>query len=92
MNAGMLYAVLRKHGIYQPERGWGRIVFAVGSACMVMAVVLSWKAPQSADLAMWNAWQRLAQLGLLVFGGGVLYTLTTLALGVRLKDLYRGAH
>ena len=92
LNAGLLYRGLRREGVYTPEPGWGRILFAVGLACTVMGVLVGLG---MGSLESWTgapAVERAWRLGLMVGGGAAAYALVGLAAGLRPAQFARGAH
>ncbi len=91
INAGLLYWVLRKDGIYRPEPGWLRLGAAVLFGCAVMGGLLWWLTPNLPSWVEWQAASRLGWLGLLVFAGLGTYLLAALTAGLRPADLKRGA-
>jgi len=91
LNAGMLFRGLRKQGAYQPEKGWGRIGFAVLAGCLAMAAGLLW---QLGDIESWidaSAASRAVRLFWLIALGAISYFLAILAGGLRKQHLEKGA-
>ncbi|MBT8038997.1 MAG: murein biosynthesis integral membrane protein MurJ [Xanthomonadales bacterium] len=91
LNAGLLYRVLRKQGVYTPEPGWGRVWMAVVLACAAMAAALAW---QYGDLQGWvqaSAAQRATHLVLLIGFGALVYGATLLAGGLRSRHVSKGS-
>ena len=89
LNAGLLYAKLRTHGIYTPQAGWGAFACRVLVAVSVMAGVL-WFAMGAPDWwfgAHWTA--RLPALGGLVLLGVTVYGACLAGFGFRLHDFSR---
>ncbi len=87
VNAGLLFRGLRRRGIYHPGAGWGRFVFRVLFATVLMALVLSLLV---ADTSWWldaGLWPRLVTLFAWLSLAVVLYCGTLLLLGVRPRDL-----
>jgi putative peptidoglycan lipid II flippase len=86
-NAALLYAGLRKRGIYVPQPGWGLFAGKLLVALLLLAVLL-WFAGREIDwIALHDRW--LLRLGLLVgvIAAAVgLYFGTLLALGFRPRD------
>src|SRR5260221_408219 len=70
LNAGLLYRQLRRHGIYQPQPGWGAFVLKVAAALAAMALAL-WLAmgPVPWWLAPSRATRAVAVTRLLLLGG-----------------------
>lgn len=91
INAGLLYRMLRKHGVYQPEPGWGRVTLAVAVSCVAMLGTLWW---QYGDLAGWiqaPAIRRATHLCLLIGFGIIVYTVALFASGLRRHHLEKGS-
>ena len=91
INAGLLYRMLRKQGVYTPEPGWGRVGTAVIVACLAMVAALLW---QYGDLETWvqaSAVRRATKLCLLIGLGVAIYGATLLAGGLRRRHLEKGA-
>jgi putative peptidoglycan lipid II flippase len=91
LNAGLLYRKLREHGIYHPQRGWGKFTLKVAAALAVMAVVL-WLAMGP---ALWwfgasGMTKAIAVTGLVLLGGTA-YFASLWLLGFRLGDFSRRA-
>jgi putative peptidoglycan lipid II flippase len=86
-NAALLYAGLRRRGIYVPQPGWGAFAAKLLVALLLLAVLL-WFAGREIDwIALHDRW--LLRLGLLcgVIAAAVgLYFGTLLALGFRPRD------
>jgi len=91
INAGLLYRMLRRQGVYRPERGWGKVLLAVslGGAAMVAALV--WQSAAAQQWALWSAITRGFHLVWLILLGAVVYGVATLAGGLRIGHLERGS-
>jgi len=91
LNAGLLYRQLRRHGIYQPQPGWGAFVLKVAAALAAMALAL-WLAmgPVPWWLAASGATRAAAVTGLVLLGGAA-YFASLWLLGFRLGDFSRRA-
>jgi putative peptidoglycan lipid II flippase len=91
LNAGLLYAGLRRRDFYTPLPGWRLFLLKVVTAAAAMALALQ---AASGDAAWWLAadWQRKlpATLGLVVLGAAV-YGAGLFALGLRPRDFMRRA-
>ena len=87
LNAGLLWRGLRRHGAYQPARGWGRLLVRLALAAGAMGGMLAWAA---GDLQRWLAWDAVTRawhLLLLIAAGAALYALMLLATGIRPRHL-----
>jgi putative peptidoglycan lipid II flippase len=89
LNAGLLYRVLRKQGIYLPQPGWPVFVLKVAASVGFMAVVLF---TSMGDAAWWLAasWHSKvpAAIGLVALGFAC-YAACLLAFGFRPRDFSR---
>jgi putative peptidoglycan lipid II flippase len=91
INAGLLYRTLRRHRVYRPEPGWGRVLLAVLAASAAMVIALLW---QYGNLSTWVdavASSRASRLTLLIVLGIVVYGVTLVAAGLRRHHLEKGA-
>jgi putative peptidoglycan lipid II flippase len=87
VNAGLLYRLLRRQGVYEPQPGWGKFLVRLVLASAVMGGALVWGA---GDLAGWlqaPAQERVWRLCLWVFAGILIYFSALLAMGVRVQQL-----
>jgi len=87
VNAGLLYRVLRQHGVYLPEPGWPRYFLRIVLATVLMGLVLAWG---TGDLGAWlkaGAAARALHLTVLVIGGVFVYAAALLLLGTRPHEL-----
>jgi putative peptidoglycan lipid II flippase len=91
INAGLLYRMLRRQEAYRPEPGWGRVVLAVGLGCTAMVAVLLWQSAEPAQWAQWGATARTTRLVFLITLGAAVFAVATLAGGLRLHHLEKGA-
>jgi putative peptidoglycan lipid II flippase len=91
LNAGLLYRQLRRHGIYQPQPGWGMFALKVAAALAAMALAL-WLAmgPVPWWLVASGATRAAAVTGLVLLGGAA-YFASLWLLGFRLGDFSRRA-
>ena len=87
VNAGLLYRLLRKQGIYSPRSGWLAYFARVAVAGMVMGGVLWWGA---GDLDSWihtDLADRVVRLGGWVAAGALVYFSVIFTLGIRPRQL-----
>ena len=90
INAGLLYYLLRKHGIYQPSKGWGIFLIKIFLSLVVMGGGL-WVAKTYLPFE-WvhtGALRKAGQLCILVVIGAGLYFVSLAALGFRPRDFKR---
>jgi len=88
VNAGLLYAALKKARLYRPEPGWGGFLFKVGAAAAVMGVLIGWGGGDTGAWLAMPAWQRAVKLMLWVASGAALYFGALHLMGVRLRALW----
>ncbi|GHU32392.1 putative lipid II flippase MurJ [Betaproteobacteria bacterium] len=92
LNAGLLYHILRRQGIYTPQPGWGSFFIKLAAALAVMGVALWFASGNSGNPGQWLEWSietRLWRLALLVGCGTGVYFATLWLLGFRLRDFQR---
>jgi len=82
---------LRRQGAYQPEPGWVRVLVAVLAGSVAMVAALLWLNDASSQWATRDATSRAYHLVLLIVVGAGVYTAATLAGGLRLRHLEKGA-
>ena len=90
LNAGLLFFLLRKHGIYQPGKGWGAFLAKMLLALAVMGGGL-WAAQTYLPFE-WvgvGGMQKVAQLSILLAIGGSLYFVSLGLLGFRPRHFKR---
>lgn len=89
LNAGILWWLLVKKGIYKPQKGW--LVFLSKITIALLAMTASIWAVQYFLHLNWHdrAWERVAQLSALIILGVFVYFLTLYILGFRAKDFKR---
>ncbi|WP_416885823.1 murein biosynthesis integral membrane protein MurJ [Marinospirillum sp.] len=92
LNAGWLAAGLRKEGVLQWSRGWGRYALQLGAALGVLALVLYFATPEAAVWLEWSLGERLGRLAWLIPLGGLSYAITLLLLGIRPRHLRPAVH
>jgi putative peptidoglycan lipid II flippase len=86
-NATMLYRGLRRQNVLHHASGWGRTLWQVLAANVLMGAFLWWVAGDTQRWLEMNAWQRVSWMSLLVVGGGGIYFGTLYILGMRVKHL-----
>lgn len=90
LNAGFLYLMLVKRGIYRPATGWWPFLLKLAGALMLMAGAALWLA----DRFDWIAMQatpalRIGALSLVITACGAAYFGSLWAMGFRLGDFKR---
>jgi putative peptidoglycan lipid II flippase len=83
----MLFAGLRRRGLYQPSPGWAKFLGTVAIALAVLGLVL-WLGNRQVDwTAMQGQWPlRAALLAGLIGGAAAAYAIVLLLLGFRPRD------
>ncbi len=89
-NAAILFYMLRKKGIYQPEKGWKIFFLKLAVALVLLAAVSIW----SASYFDWIGMQthplyRMGALAIVMIVCGVIYFGTLLLLGFRIRHFRR---
>lgn len=91
VNAGLLYALLRRQGVYRPQPGWALFTAKLALAvCAMVAVLWMMMGPASEWLAA-GAFERALKLAGLVTSGAAAYFVTLWVLGFRLRDFNQKA-
>lgn len=89
-NAGFLYLMLRRRGIYQPQSGWTLFMFKLAGALLLMAGTGMWAAARYDWLAMQaTPALRAGALALVMLACAIVYFGSLWLMGLRLADLKR---
>jgi putative peptidoglycan lipid II flippase len=89
LNSAILFYLLRKRNIYQPEPGWGKFLAKLGAAMLVLGLALWFGMGSEQSWLSSGGWMRIWRLtGLVVMGISVYFAVLWL-LGFRLKDFSR---
>jgi putative peptidoglycan lipid II flippase len=91
LNAGLLFAVLRRRGIYTPAAGWGLFILKLVVAVSVMAAAVWLGSGAAVQWMAAGAARRVLWLTLVIVLGGGAYFATLWALGFRLKHFSQRA-
>ncbi|KPK06289.1 MAG: hypothetical protein AMJ64_09420 [Betaproteobacteria bacterium SG8_39] len=91
LNAGLLFRMLRKHGIYRAQPGWARFLARVLASVALMALALVFAMGEAQWWLAAPGLQKVPALAGLVLLGAAVYGGSLLALGVRVKDFARQA-
>lgn len=89
LNSAILYHLLRKRSIYQPEPGWGKFLAKIAAALLALGLVLWFGMGSEQHWLTTHGWVRIQHLSALVVGGVVTYFAMLWMLGFRLKDFAR---
>ncbi|MGZ5127453.1 MAG: murein biosynthesis integral membrane protein MurJ, partial [Burkholderiales bacterium] len=90
-NAGSLFWLLRRRGVFAPQPGWAPFMLKLALAVAMMAVVI-WLA--AGDAALWlaaSASYRVVRLTCVIAVGATTYFVALWALGFRLRDFNQRA-
>jgi putative peptidoglycan lipid II flippase len=91
INAGFLYRILLRQGVYRPSPGWGWFSVRLALANLVLGLLLAYGPP---SIAVWthatSRW-RLLELAVWVGAGMAAYLGALLLLGFRKRDLLPAA-
>ena len=89
LNSAILFYLLRKRDIYQPEPGWGKFLAKLGVAMLVLGLTLWFGMGSEQSWLTSGGWARIWRLTGLVVMGMTVYFAVLWALGFRLKDFSR---
>jgi putative peptidoglycan lipid II flippase len=90
INAGLMFAHLRRHGVYRSTEGGGRLFAQLAVANLAMAAMVWWFAPPVEVWIGWAAVTRVTQLTLIILGAGAVYFGVLRLAGLKLHELVRG--
>ncbi|HZN25242.1 MAG TPA: murein biosynthesis integral membrane protein MurJ [Burkholderiales bacterium] len=86
VNAGLLFVLLRRAGVYRPQPGWAVFALKLALAVYVMGVVLWLTTGSASEWLAARAHERAAWLTGIVIAGAASYFAALWVLGFRLKD------
>jgi putative peptidoglycan lipid II flippase len=89
LNAGLLYAMLRRHGVFQPQPGWLLFLLRVAGALLLMSAALWLAMGTEAQWLVASTWSRVGRLTLLVLLGAAVYLGSLWAFGFRPRDFVK---
>ena len=87
INAALLFAALRREGVYRSETVWRPYLLRVGLAAGVMGLVLWWGADPVSTWSAWNAWTRAMNLAMWIAVGALIYFSALWLSGLRPRDM-----
>lgn len=85
-NSALLYYLLRKHKIYQPQPGWGKFFIKLLLALILLGVTLWLGMGTEQSWLIRTGWARITHLSWLIVAGIAVYFATLWVLGFRLRD------
>jgi putative peptidoglycan lipid II flippase len=92
INSAVLFYLLRKRGIFQPEPGWFKFAAKIAMALLALGLVLWFGMGTEQHWLTTRGWARVVHLSWLVALGVAVYFAVLGILGFRLKDFSkRGA-
>ena len=92
LNSAILYHLLRKRSLYQPEPGWGMFLAKIAVALLGLGLVLWFGMGSQQHWLTTQGWARIIHLTWLVLAGIAAYFTVLWLLGFRLRDFSkRGA-
>ena len=87
LNAGLLFRLLRRDGVYTPRPGWAAFLARVALASAALGVLLYWGAGETADWLEAGILARVLRLSLWVLGGILCYIAMLWITGIRPRQL-----
>ncbi len=90
INAGLLYRGLRKEGVYNPQKGWGKLTLQMTIALIFMTASIVLLSP---PLEQWQAWggaTRGLNLAGVLLAAVISYLGVLLLVGIKPRELLRG--
>jgi putative peptidoglycan lipid II flippase len=89
LNAGCLWWLMRRSGVYQPEPGWGAFLFKLAVALYVMGGALWYSMGSESSWFEIPTPVRAARLAWVIFAGAGAYFASLWLMGLRLRDFAR---
>jgi putative peptidoglycan lipid II flippase len=86
LNAGLLYVLLRRAGVYRPQPGWGVFVLKLGLAVYAMGTALWFVTGSGSEWLVADGAQRTLRLLIVVSAGAAAYFAALWVLGFRPRD------
>jgi putative peptidoglycan lipid II flippase len=87
LNAALLFAGLRRTGIYRARPGWAALAVRVALPSLAMAAALAYALAALGDWTALRSGERVLRLAALVLGGGGVYLAALYVCGLRLTHL-----
>lgn len=89
LNSGILYYLLRKYQIYQPQPGWLKFFTKLFAALILLGLTLWFGMGTEQSWLVRTGWTRIIHLSWLIAAGITVYFATLWVLGFRLRDFSR---
>ena len=89
LNAALLYRGLRRADVYQPTKGWWRLLLQVILACVAMLSFLLWISGDSVSWLVSEPLERIMRLAVIVPAGAGVYFAVLWILGVRFSHFHK---
>jgi len=89
LNSGILYYLLRKYQIYQPQPGWLKFFTKLFAALILLGLTLWFGMGTEQSWLVRTGWTRIIHLSWLIAAGIAVYFATLWVLGFRLRDFSR---
>ena len=89
VNAGLLFFGLIKERVFSFQSGWIRYSIQLFFANLILAIFLIYYVEELSIWLNWQAETKILQLGILVFGGIVIYFVSLFVLGLRWRHIHR---
>ena len=86
LNAGLLFVLLRRRGVYKPGPGWAKFGLKLAAAVLIMGATLWFTAGPAAEWLSASAASRVLRLSGVIAAGASAYFVTLWVLGFRLRD------
>ena len=89
LNAFMLYRGLRKIEVFQPMKGWAKLLLQITIAGTAMAIMISWLTPELPQWTSWVAIERVTHIAGIIVFAIFIYFVTLMLIGLRPTQLKR---
>ena len=89
LNAFMLYRGLRQIEVFQPVKGWAKLLLQITIAGTAMAVAILWLTPEQAQWTDWNTMARISHIAGIIGLAIIIYFATLMLTGLRPVQLRR---
>ena len=87
VNAGLLFAGLKRQGVYRAGPGWAVLAWRIAVPSIVMTLAVAAGLEAAGDWFVMSSLTRVGLLAALVTGGAAVYFLTCYGVGLRAREL-----